>query len=128
MLPGPGLGDNPLLAHTLCQQALSQGIIPAGDKAEDILYEPNQAEEQDFMDTLRQASGRYDAADFDIDRLRRHIDHDIGLLKKMLKLVEPITPEKDAKLQRLKEELTKKPLKEGKRLIFKIRRYRSLPI
>ena len=36
----------------------------------------------------------------------------------MLKLVEPITPEKDAKLQKFKEELNKEPLKEGKRLIF----------
>jgi hypothetical protein len=104
--------------HERFNEALSQGIIPAGDKAEDILYEPNQAEEQDFMDALRQATGRYNAADFDIDRLRRHIEHDIELLKKMLELVGPITPEKDAKLQKLKEELAKKPLKEGKRLIF----------
>ncbi len=107
-----------ITVHQRFSEALSQGIVPAGDKAEDILYEPNQAEEQDFMDALRQASGRYDAADFDIERLRRHIDHDIELLNKMLKLVEPITPEKDTKLQRLKEELVKKPLKEGKRLIF----------
>jgi superfamily II DNA or RNA helicase len=104
--------------HERFNEALSRGIVPAGDKAEDILYEPNQAEEQDFMDALRQASGRYDAADFDIDGLRRHIEHDIELLKKMLKLVEPITPEKDAKLQKLKEQLAKEPLKEGKRLIF----------
>jgi hypothetical protein len=104
--------------HERFNEALSQNIIPAGDKAEDILYEPNQAEEQDFMDALRQATGRYNAADFDIDRLRRHIKHDIELLKKMLKLVEPITPDKDAKLQKLKDELAKKPLKEGKRLIF----------
>ncbi|MBA7608137.1 RNA polymerase-associated protein RapA [subsurface metagenome] len=107
-----------ITVHQRFSEALSQGIVPAGDKAEDILYEPNQAEEQDFMDALRQASGRYDVADFDIDRLQRHIEHDIELLNKMLKLVEPITPEKDAKLQRLKEELNKKPLKEGKRLIF----------
>jgi superfamily II DNA or RNA helicase len=107
-----------ITVHQRFSDALSQGIVPAGDKAEDILYEPNQAEEQDFMDALRQASGRYDAADFDIERLKRHIDHDIGLLNKMLELVQPITPEKDAKLQRLKEELAKKPLREGKRLIF----------
>jgi len=107
-----------LTVHERFAEALAQGIVPAGDKAEDILYEPNQAEEQDFMDALRQASGRYDVADFDIDRLRRHIEHDIELLKKMLKLVEPITPDKDAKLLKLKEELAKKPLKEGKRLIF----------
>jgi len=107
-----------LTVHERFAGALAQGIVPAGDKAEDILYEPNQAEEQDFMDALRQASGRYDVADFDIDRLRWHIEHDIELLKKMLKLVEPITPDKDAKLQKLKEELARKPLKEGKRLIF----------
>jgi hypothetical protein len=107
-----------ITVHERFGEALSQGIIPAGDKAEDILYEPNQGEEQDLMDALRQASGRYTTADFDIDRLRRHIDHDIELLRKMLELVEPITPEKDAKLQKLKEELAKRPLKEGKRLIF----------
>ena len=107
-----------LTVHERFAKALSQGIVPAGDKAEEILYEPNQAEEQDFIDALRQASGRYDVADFDIDRLHRHIDHDIELLKKMLKLVEPITPDKDAKLKKLKEELAKKPLKDGKRLIF----------
>src|ERR1019366_5580801 len=36
----------------------------------------------------------------------------------MLECVKPITPEQDAKLQKLKEYLGKKPLKDGKRLIF----------
>ena len=107
-----------LTVHQRFLEALSEGIVPAGDDAQTILYEPNLAEEQDLMDALRQASGRYDAADFDIGRLRRHLDHDIELLKKMLKLVEPITPEKDAKLQKLMEKLNKEPLKKGKRLIF----------
>ena len=107
-----------LVVHERFSEALAQGIVPAGDKAEDLLYEPNHAEEQDFMDALRQASGRYDVADFDIDRLRHHVDHDIELLKKMLKLVEPISPDKDAKLQKLKEKLNREPLKMGKRLIF----------
>jgi len=107
-----------IAVHQRFLEALESGIVPAGDRAEDILYEPNQAEEQDFMDALRQATGRYAAADFDIDRLRRHIEHDLGLLKKMLELVNPITPEKDAKLQKLKEKLAEKPLKDGKRLIF----------
>jgi len=107
-----------LAVHERFSLALSQGIVPAGDKAEGILYEPNLAEEQDLMDALRQVSGRYDAADFDVERLRRHIEHDVELLKRMLTLVEPITPDKDAKLQQLKAELDRKPLKEGKRLIF----------
>ncbi len=33
------------------------------------------------MDALRQVSGRYDAADFDIDSVAKHIEHDIGLLQ-----------------------------------------------
>lgn len=107
-----------LTVHQRFLEALSEGIVPAGDDAQTVLYEPNLAEEQDLMDALRQASGRYAAADFDIERLRRHVEHDIDLFKKMLKLVEPITPEQDAKLQKLKIELSKSPLKEGKRLIF----------
>jgi len=107
-----------IAVHERFSLALSSGIVPAGDKAEDILYEPNLAEEQDLIDALRQVSGRYDAADFDVERLRRHIDHDVELLRKMLMLVEPITPDKDAKLQKLKEALAAYPLEEGKRLIF----------
>ncbi len=38
-----------ITVHRRFSEALSQGIVPAGDKAEDILYEPNQAEEQDFI-------------------------------------------------------------------------------
>jgi hypothetical protein len=47
------------------------------------------------MDALRKISGRYDIADFDLDCLQEHIDHDIQLLKKIQTLVKPITPDKD---------------------------------
>jgi len=107
-----------LKVHERFLAALAQGIVPAGEEAQAILYEPNQAEEQDFMDALRQVTLRYRSGDFDLKRLKEHLDHDIRLLKRILKLVEPITPEKDAKLQTLKKWLVKKPLKEGKRLIF----------
>lgn len=107
-----------LKVHQRFLEALAEGFVPAGDEAQDILYEPNRAEEQDLMDALRQASGRYDAADFDLERLREHIAHDIQLLKTILRLVEPITSAQDAKLQTLIKRLKEKPLKEGKRLIF----------
>ncbi|MCD6358754.1 MAG: helicase, partial [Dehalococcoidia bacterium] len=107
-----------LTVHERFLEALLQGIVPAGDAAQNILYEPNQAEEQDLVDALRQASGRYKVEDFDIDRLREHVEHDIRLLRKILQLVEPITPEYDDKLQTLKRWLGKMPLKDGKRLIF----------
>jgi len=99
-------------------EALSQGIVPAGEDAQAILYEPNQDEEQDLMDALRQVSGKYNANDFDLPRLKEHIAHDIILMEKMLQLINPITPDQDAKLQTLHKRLTDTPLKDGKRLIF----------
>jgi hypothetical protein len=107
-----------LTVHERFLEALSQGFVPAGEDAQAILYEPNQAEEQDLMDALRQVSKRYEAADFDLARLKEHIDHDIHLFKKTLELVEPITPKHDAKLQTLKKRLGEGILKDGKRLIF----------
>lgn len=107
-----------LTVHERFLEALSQGIVPAGEDAQAILYEPNQEEEQDLIDALKEVSGRYDASDFDVTRLKEQIAHDIRLLKKMLALIEPITPEKDAKLRTLKERLAVPPLKSGKRLIF----------
>ena len=107
-----------LRVHESFVAALDEGMVPAGKEAEKILYESDYSEEAALLEALRQASGRYNAADFDIDVLREHIEHDIKLFGKILKLVEPITPEQDAKLQTLKARLAKKPLKDGKRLIF----------
>jgi hypothetical protein len=107
-----------LTVHERFLDALSQGIVPAGEEAQAILYEPNQDEEQDLMDALRQVSDKYAIADFNSVRLKEHIVHDIDLLKKMLQLINPITPDKNAKLRILKERLKEKPFKEGKRLIF----------
>jgi hypothetical protein len=70
------------------------------------------------VDALRQVSGRYALADFDSIKLKKYIEHDLNLLRKILALVRPITPDKDAKLQKFKSVLKKMPLKEGKRLIF----------
>lgn len=107
-----------LKVHEAFVVALENGIVPAGEKAQTILYESDFEEETDLLDALRDVAGRYSAADFDIERLRKQIEHDIRLLEKMLELVEPITPQKDAKLQTLKRRLAELPLKEGKRLIF----------
>jgi hypothetical protein len=107
-----------LMVHERFLQALSQGFVPAGEDAQAILYEPNQDEEKDLMDALRKVSGRYDAADFDVERLKEHIDHDIQLFKRINRLVDPITPSLDAKLQTFKKRLDEVPLHQGKRLIF----------
>ena len=107
-----------LKIHESFIKAIDEGFVPAGEEAQSILYGSDTLEETDFMDALRAVSQRYDAADFDTDTLRRHIAHDIEILKMVRKLVEPITPEKDAKLRTLKARLTDKPLKGVKRLIF----------
>jgi hypothetical protein len=107
-----------LIVHERFLNAISEGFVPAGDDAQAILYEPNQEEEQDLMDALRKVSGKYIVSDFDIERLKEHIEHDIELFKTILHLVEPITAEQDAKLQRLLAIVNNNPLNQGKRLIF----------
>lgn len=107
-----------ILVHERFLKALAERIVPAGEDAQAILYEPNESEERALLDALRQVSNRYDIKDFDSERLKADIGHDLKLLQKILQLVAPITPEQDAKLQKLKSVLAKKPLKDGKRLIF----------
>ena len=104
--------------HKHFLRALEQGFVPAGEDAQALLYEPNAQEETDLLNELKKVSTRYQSDDFNIDLLRDHIQHDIAILKTMMALVEPITPEKDAKLQVLLTRLKDQPLSEGKRLIF----------
>lgn len=107
-----------LKMHETFVVSLEKGVVPAGEDAQRILYESDRFEEGVLVDVLRAVSQRYDAADFDVATLRNHIQHDIELFQRILKLVSPITPEKDAKLQTLKKRLEAKPLKGAKRLIF----------
>ncbi len=107
-----------LTVHERFLDALDEGIVPAGEEAQAVLYEPSAAEEQDILEALRQVTGRYKIEDINLELLKEHIEQDIGILNKMLKLVQPITPEQDAKLQTLKKRLGRVPLTDGKRLIF----------
>jgi len=107
-----------LKIHQSFVASLDAGFVPAGEDAQYVLYGSDILEEGALVDALREVSKRYDVTDFDVKSLRTHVGHDIELLQKILKLVLPITPEKDAKLQRLKERLAAKPLKSAKRLIF----------
>jgi superfamily II DNA/RNA helicase len=94
--------------------------VPAGEEAQMLLYESDQMEEADLFDALNQASAKYDINYFYADRLREDIEKDLGLLKRIFELVSEkrIPPQKDAKLKTLFKWLEKKPLTDGKRLIF----------
>jgi superfamily II DNA/RNA helicase len=107
-----------LTIHRIFLAALQQGIVPAGEDAQTLLYEADDPEEIDLLETLREVAHRYKAADFDLEKLEEHITHDIRMLSGIFQLVEPITSTQDAKLQTLKRRLSEKPLKDGKRLIF----------
>ncbi len=104
--------------HQAFLAALDQGIVPAGDAAQSLLYESDELEEQALLDALAQVSGRYAIEDFDAAALRADICHDIGVLAGMLARVEAISPGEDDKLQTLKGWLARPPLNQGKRLIF----------
>lgn len=107
-----------LKSHQAFVASLDAGFVPAGEEAQYLLYDSDIQDECDLVDALREVSKRYDAADFDLPLLRSHIAHDIELLQKVLALVSPITPGKDAKLQTLKARLATAPLTGAKRLIF----------
>jgi superfamily II DNA or RNA helicase len=113
-----------LSAHKGFAAAVEGGKLPAGKRAERILTSSDlggDAEsEEELLKALGESGGAetYDVADFDAGRLIADVRHDADLLEEILALVEPITPEEDAKLQRLKEELDNSEIGEGKVLIF----------
>jgi SNF2 family DNA or RNA helicase len=107
-----------LRIHTDFLKALDAGFVPAGEKAQLLLYESDEWEETQLIDALREVSGRYELTDFNDDLLRQHIQQDQRLLKQMLELVEPIKPQQDTKLQTLMSWLKKPVLAKGKRLVF----------
>ena len=99
--------------------ALEAGVVPAGELAKSMLYQTDDYEEQDFMGCyLQQASEKYLLGDFHFDLLKQHVAHDIEVLEQILEKVKPITPDHDAKLQKLLALLPEATLNQGKRLIF----------
>jgi len=105
-------------AHEGFITALANGIVPAGADAQVILSDPDYGEEAELLEALAALPGHYSIADFDVARLREHIEHDLRLLRRILELVAPITPARDAKLQRLISMLGTRDLRDRKRLIF----------
>jgi superfamily II DNA or RNA helicase len=105
-------------SHEAFLAALGEGIVPAGEDAQRILYESNQYEEQELYDALSAVSGRYQVEDFNLEALREDIRHDLAILGEMFRLIEPITPQADAKLQTLIHRLRDVPLNQSKCLIF----------
>ncbi len=112
-----------LASHRTFIEAMDRGIVPAGEEAQSILYESDRYDEQELFDALTAVSGRYKLEDFRADALRADIEHDLQVIEEMLRLIEPITPAEDAKLQTLLAWLyagvdSTPPLSKRKCLIF----------
>jgi superfamily II DNA or RNA helicase len=109
-----------LKIHTLFLSALAKGYVTAGEEAQYLLYEyeSDMEDEGALWRALEQVSVQYKIADFDAARLQADLEHDRAILSEMLALVEPIRPEQDAKLQKLKELLARPLLRQNKCLIF----------
>lgn len=114
-----------LNVHKIFLNALDNGIVAAGEKAQQVLYDASSvdeadidADEGDISDELRKLSESYDIKDFNVKSLRKDIQHDIEVLTQILEPVQQITTAEDAKLQKLKNLLDTKPMCDGKRLIF----------
>jgi superfamily II DNA/RNA helicase/HKD family nuclease len=107
-----------LRIHRHFLAALDQGIVAAGEEAQTLLYQSDEDADQELVDALAQASGRYHIGDFYAEALRADVAQDVRVLEQMLALVERISPAADAKLQTLRQRLDEEPLRAGKRLIF----------
>jgi hypothetical protein len=62
-----------IASQTAFVQAMEQGIVPAGEDAQAILYESDAYAEQDLYDALAAVSGRYRIEDFNADALRADV-------------------------------------------------------
>lgn len=106
-----------LRAHEGFLAGLDSGLVPAGEAAQKLLANPDYGE-QDLIDALFQVAADYPVEDFDLPRLREHVRHDIDCYRRILARVEPITPDRDAKLQTLIAQFGEGGWGERKRLVF----------
>ena len=107
--------------HKIFLNGLDDGAILAGDKVENLLkdIEEGDSDNADLRAQLEKLAAKYDPNDFRVGDLRRDVESDLATLQEMAKHAAPITPENDAKLQRLFKWLDEEPLlRTHKLLIF----------
>jgi len=116
--------QNMLCINQVFLQALEQNIVPAGVEAQELLYtairKNGASPDSDIqlMAALEQVSGQYDILDFEVEALKQHLEEDNECLEEMKSVVDPITPKRDAKLQRLLSLLAHAPCQANKVIIF----------
>lgn len=107
--------------HKIFLNGLDDGVVIAGEEVENLLkgIEEGDSDKADLRAELEKLAAKYDPNDFRLSDLRRDVEFDLATLQEMAKHVEPITPDKDAKLQRLLHWLDEEPLiRSHKLLVF----------
>jgi superfamily II DNA or RNA helicase len=98
---------------------VASGFLPTEEDMEVALADLKQdVEDTETTEADIQARGGYDIADFHQDYLLRDLEHDLRVLRHILEMVVPITPEKDDKLYVLRQHIQELPLVGRKILIF----------
>jgi superfamily II DNA or RNA helicase len=104
-------------SHSRFLDLLDQGKVPAGEAASDLLMVVDDDEFAERQEELEATGQLFDAAEFK-DSLRAEIEADRKTYHFMLNAVQAITPDKDAKLQKLINRLKQEPALKGKVLLF----------
>lgn len=108
-------------SHKLFLKLLDEQIISAGEDVNLLLkdLQEGDSEDEQLLEALRQASGKYEYSDFNTTKLRADIVSDLACLLQMKRAADPITPDKDAKLQKLLQWIDERSLAgQHKLLIF----------
>jgi len=94
-----------ITVHERFLKALNNGIVAVGEELQKFLYETDIDDETTLVDALRAlpTASQYNLADFikHGQTLKRDIEEDIGILNEIYRIVEPLGPKQDDKLQTL---------------------------
>jgi superfamily II DNA/RNA helicase len=104
--------------HIRFLKAVNAGVIPAGEEAEYLLYESGQYDDIQLIDELKKLEKKYNLEDFDIEQLKKDLEKDIHLFKKLYDLVKDVNVAQDEKLQALLARLKEDKKLKKKVLIF----------
>ena len=101
--------------HKRFLESVEKGIIPAGEEAQDILYQEDVFIE-DTLERLKEASEKYKVEDFNVEALKQALENDIRSLEEISEYLEKIPQESDKKFDELIKILKKH--EEDKILVF----------
>jgi len=113
--------DNLVNVHENYISAIEElKLLPIGDRAQDLLYSVDDILDytSELEKIIDKSGEKYDLECFDINNLKNDLTNDLKVFKKIAEVVSNITPDKDDKLQKLKEKIKEIKKENDKVLIF----------